>query len=804
MSDNSVPFQAYAAQLEQSWDTYDVDGVGDPIQGIPTTPKSEVMGKNAYHEEMENLQTKLNDQMELNTGLMDEVSHLTKENNKNLLELKEKQRNLQAVLRALDEVKKQNDNLKGKIDKHVTTISKARRNEQEVKIALTVSERNRESLDSVLKETKRELQSVREQRDIAKDQNAMLHDKHSDLMSTYEESNKKNGEMPMKMREMQRLLDEKSGELQQLKEAKDGLTSEVNELKKGILTETSNARRAQSEKKKAEAELLRVSDQLRRQENHEKDLQKVIDRLREALAHSEKEVDKFRVNTNSYKRKEEDLLLQSQAMTKRYKKSEQSLENVRKQFEEHQDKMAEMRQTYLNEKISYENQLESMRNEIQDAVQAGHEQSLANSKRLKEAQEDYRQKLDRMDTQYISLQNEYTTLNQVLEKVQKDKTMKLEEFEEERKVFREKLHELTELRQLEAEVAHENETRHKVERARLVDEIARMEDELQAILSNYGSELSNMKSLLATLSRGCMEYQADMNELGIKVKSMASRITVFSDQIWKPVEKYSSMLKNGLLSVQQENIHLRSRLEDAKDQLATSMLQRDDEHGQLIMSEDTIGRLQHQLAALKSRFESEVSQAEEKARKAEGDALASAKLRADMEKRLHAKMEEVEKTNRVNTTLQLDRQHLYDDLAKSQSHLTRSLNEEKDKYNDLSASFRSCQQKLQDTERELQLVRRDYKTTAARADMLAGEKSNMHDAIVSLKNQVKTQDSQHIRNTKSLKNELAKLHEQMGRTRGLYQQAKQARDHLREDNMNLKMEMDKILTQSELEKKRKG
>ena len=115
-----------------------------------------------------------------------------------------------------------------------------------------------------------------------------------------------------------------------------------------------------------------------------------------------------------------------------------------------------------------------------------------------------------------------------------------------------------------------------------------------------------------------------------------------------------------------------------------------------------------------------------------------------------------------------------------------------------------CQQKLQDTQRELDLVRRDYKTTAARADMLAGEKSKMHDAVVSLKNQVKAQDNQHIRNTKSLKNELVKLHEQMGRTRGLYQQAKQARDHLREDNMNLKMEMDKILTKSEVEKKRQG
>jgi chromosome segregation ATPase len=809
MSGQSVPFKTYAAQLEQSWDTYDVDALGgDTIPDIPTTPQAGLTGgdhASGYQEEMEGLQTKLNDQMELNTGLMDEVSHLTKENNKSLLELKEKQRNLQAVLRALDEVKRQNDNLKGKIEKQVADNSKTRRSEQEVKIALTVSERNRESLDSVLKETKRELQSVREQRDIAKDQCTMLQEKHNELANSYDVSNKQNGDMPLRLKELERMLEQKSAEIQHLTDAKEVASGEVNELKRGMLKETSAARRAQTEKSRAEAELHRIKDQSQRQEAHEHELQTMIDRLRDALGKSEKEVDRLRVNASANKRKEEDITQQAQAIAKRCHQSEQSLANVRNQFEEHQEKMSEMRQTYLNEKINYENQLETMRNEVQDAIQAGHESSMMNSRQLKQAQDDYREKLDRMDNQYISLQNEYTTLNQVLEKVQKDKTMKLEEFEEERRVFREKLHELTELRQIEAEVAHENETRHKVERARLVDEIARMEEELQGVLSSYGGELAHIKSSLAGLARGCKEYQTDFNEVVGKVKSMASRVNMFSDQVWKPIEKYSSMLKNGLQKVQQENVLLRSRLEDTKDQLATSMLQRDDEHGQLIMTQDTIGRLQHQLAALRSRLESEVSQAEEKARKADGNARASAKLRNDMEARLHAKMQEVEKTNRTNTTLQLDRQHLYDDLAKSQSQLTRSLNEEKEKYNQLSTNLRRCEQKLQDTQRELALVQRDYKTTATRADMLAGDRSNMQEAIVKLKTHVKNQEGQHVRNTKSLKSELSKLHEQMGRTRELYQQAKQARDHLREDNINLKTEMDKILVKSEeMEKKNRG
>ena len=53
------------------------------------------------------------------------------------------------------------------------------------------------------------------------------------------------------------------------------------------------------------------------------------------------------------------------------------------------------------------------------------------------------------------------------------------------------------------------------------------------------------------------------------------------------------------------------------------MLQRDDEHGQLIMAQDNIGRLKHQIANLNSRLESEVGQAEERIRKLNAETIAN-------------------------------------------------------------------------------------------------------------------------------------------------------------------------------------
>ena len=94
-------------------------------------------------------------------------------------------------------------------------------------------------------------------------------------------------------------------------------------------------------------------------------------------------------------------------------------------------------------------------------------------------------------------------------------------------------------------------------------------------------------------------------------------------------------------------------------------------------------------------------------------------------------------------------------------------------------------------------MHRDYKQTIERVETLVSERAALNEKNLQLQSKLKTQEGQHIRNTKSLKSELAKLHEQMHRTRGLYDEVKHARDHLREDNGNLKAEMERIHRQQQ-------
>ena len=242
----------------------------------------------------------------------------------------------------------------------------------------------------------------------------------------------------------------------------------------------------------------------------------------------------------------------------------------------------------------------------------------------------------------------------------------MKEFEQERERFREKLNEVTQFRQLEADSFHESESQYKLQRARLGDDLQRMEEELQAVLSSHVHEMTAIASENSKLKTEAEAAQSEIVELKSKIATFKRQLYQFQDDIVKPIKRYAVALSNAIEKVQDTKNQLRTKLEDTKDQLATSMLQRDEEHGQLIMAQDNIGRLKHQIANLNSRLESEVGQAEARVRKLNAESIANNKLRNDMENRLHSKMEEVETATKQNTKLQLDRQNLQEKLARAQ------------------------------------------------------------------------------------------------------------------------------------------
>ena len=111
------------------------------------------------------------------------------------------------------------------------------------------------------------------------------------------------------------------------------------------------------EKNQLEKELIRVTEHSRRQDDNEKRLQASVESLRQQLIQQHTEFDKVKVELEAVKRHDEDTMNRMRAQNERVASTETSLQNVRSQFEQHQEKAMELRQKYVNEKIALENKI---------------------------------------------------------------------------------------------------------------------------------------------------------------------------------------------------------------------------------------------------------------------------------------------------------------------------------------------------------------------------------------------------------------------------------------------------------------
>lgn len=126
------------------------------------------------------------------------------------------------------------------------------------------------------------------------------------------------------------------------------------------------------------------------------------------------------------------------------------------------------------------------------------------------------------------------------------------------------------------------------------------------------------------------------------------------------------------------------------------------------------------------------------------------------------------------------------------SDFTRSINEEREKYESLHIKLRQVSNEMQDLKRDHEILARNYNSARNRIEGLLGDKAQMQDTITRLHSDKKVAEGKYLRNTQVLKTDLVKLEAQMQRTVGMYNQIKVHRDRLKDDNVSLRHEMEGI------------
>ena len=285
-----------------------------------------------------------------------------------------------------------------------------------------MSERKRESLENVLKATRKELQYVKERRAATEDSLRKLEERHTEIQAKHENVKREHGTLPATVSSLRTTVKSLEEDVKRITGEKDNISLNLNSTKTELGQAQSDLRRSMREKNQLEKELIRVSEHSRRQDDNEKRLQASVESLRQQLIQQHTEFDKVKgVQLEAVKRHDEETINRMRAQNERVASTETSLQNVRSQFEQHQEKAMQLRQKYVNEKIALENKILQLKNEIQKYSRCPGE-----GNHLREEAKNCTRTISGKGVQdgravHVNLQNEYTALNKLLESVQNDK-----------------------------------------------------------------------------------------------------------------------------------------------------------------------------------------------------------------------------------------------------------------------------------------------------------------------------------------------------------------------------------------------
>ena len=262
------------------------------------------------------------------------------------------------------------------------------------------------------------------------------------------------------------------------------------------------------------------------------------------------------------------------------------------------------------------------------------------------------------------------------------------------------------------------------------------------------------------------------------------------DSLSQPLAQFSNECKNAIADMSDTVVALEATAQDAKDEIATLTLQRDEEHGALIMSQEQISRLQHDLNNLRKQREGDSRHTEDRLRAAAAETNTAKSLLDGMEHKLHKKMEELADSNEQNGRLQQRCQEIAAALAAARADFKRKEDQLRHTLDSKSKAHRDAQSEVGQHRAEITAKRKQLIQQRTRIEILEKSQATLQGKVRELQVRERDAEGNNARRLQALKNELQNLHEQLDRTRMLYDQVRTARDQIRDDNLSLKQEME--------------
>ena len=208
------------------------------------------------------------------------------------------------------------------------------------------------------------------------------------------------------------------------------------------------------------------------------------------------------------------------------------------------------------------------------------------------------------------------------------------------------------------------------------------------------------------------------------------------------------------------------------------------------MAQDQISRLQFDLNGSQRSRVGDQAHTKEQLMAAQSETTTAKNIIAELENRLQQAMDQLTNANTQNGLLQQECQMTRTSLTETQERQSQEANALKEMLDNMTKQHRKARIECDQIRSELQAVRKQLQIEGQRTSDFEAERHALEKAAHAAHARVRDTETRSTGAIKQMKDELHKLHEQLDTTRDLYTKVRDARDQMRDDNQNLKLEME--------------
>ena len=393
------------------------------------------------------------------------------------------------------------------------------------------------------------------------------------------------------------------------------------------------------------------------------------------------------------------------------------------------------------------------------------------------------------------MQDDYRSLHELLQRVQSEQTEQSSIFEDERKKYDNKI--LDSQARLQQS---ENKTSEKISEMKLI--ISKLEQDITALQRELIARTETYVTNLSALSSGVNQIRSSQENQSRNLSSLRNTVSEINGEIQlagrnlsDPHEMHHDSMHRNTEKLTTIISTLRISLGEHRDTMKSIQLSLEEEKTRTIMLDEERSRLTHDNSSIRERLEEMKRTTSTRVDASRREANAIMTLRDDVERQLQKTMGQLNDANAQTRSLQEQHQILQTTLRDEQSKHSSTMSDLEGHAHKLEIDLKTKTTERDELMMELNTLRRELNETSNDTRDMTDKLNHCEDELQMYKTKLLSNETKNKHQSNSLNDTMNKLQNQLEQTRLLLDTVQQQREMLKNDNSELRNELDTLYKQ---------